>query len=331
MTCPTCGGDAVQGADRCPVCDANVAPRVEGALAADPRLVTPPARPKTRVEPLRDIPGLRKREKTWRDEVQERVRSRRQKRAEAGLPLFEEPEAPPAGAIRPESPPAAIEPPAPPPSARAPVEERIPAPAREPDLASTRLSEAELADLPLRTPAEQPPAESPRRAAPSLDDDVPLGEPGLDPDVQLVPPVAEPGPLERPARAADRARAATVDSLLFGGLASLVVYFTGRAARVDLAALASSWPELLAYLCLLALFYAGYFTGTTGQTPGKLVTGLRVVDASGRPPGYLRSIGRAFVGLLGTALLGLGLLPMAFDPAARTFHDRLFQTRVVHS
>ncbi len=62
MTCPTCGGELVPGAERCPACDAAVAPRVEGALAADPRLATPPARPKTRVEPLRDIPGLRKRE-----------------------------------------------------------------------------------------------------------------------------------------------------------------------------------------------------------------------------------------------------------------------------
>ena len=92
MTCPTCGGELVPGGDRCPVCDAGAVPRVEGALAADPRLVTPPARPKPRVEPLRDIPGLRKREKTWRDEVQERVRSRRQKRADAGLPLFDPPE-----------------------------------------------------------------------------------------------------------------------------------------------------------------------------------------------------------------------------------------------
>ena len=62
MTCPSCGGELVAGADRCPVCDAAVAPRVEGALATDPRLVTPPARGKRprRADP-RD-PGLRRRE-----------------------------------------------------------------------------------------------------------------------------------------------------------------------------------------------------------------------------------------------------------------------------
>jgi len=96
MTCPTCGGELVPGGNRCPVCDTGVAPRVEGALATDPRLLTPPARGKTRVDSPRDIPGLRKREKTWRDEVQERVRSRRQKRVDAGLPLFDQPEAEPA-------------------------------------------------------------------------------------------------------------------------------------------------------------------------------------------------------------------------------------------
>jgi uncharacterized RDD family membrane protein YckC len=310
MTCPTCGAELVPGADRCPACDAAVAPRVEGALAADPRLVTPPARGKARVEPRRDIPGMRKREKTWRDEVQERVRSRRQRRAEAGLPLFEQPDPAPVPAAR-------LEPPA-------------AEPGREPDLVSTRLSEAELADLPLRAPAAERPAMPEPRRAPPLDDEVLAGEPDVEPGGEFAPPLAEPAPLERPARAGERLKAAAVDGLLFGTLAAVVVYFTGRAARVELVALVASWPALASYLGLLALFYAAYFTGTTGQTPGKLVAGLRVVDASGRPPGYLRATARALVGLLGTGLVGLGLLPMVFDPAARTLHDRLFHTRVVH-
>ncbi|HYN03709.1 MAG TPA: RDD family protein [Vicinamibacteria bacterium] len=356
MTCPTCGGELVPGGSRCPVCDASVAPRVEGALATDPRLLTPPARGKSRVDPPRDIPGLRKREKTWRDEVQERVRSRRQKRVDAGLPLFDQPEAGPTPAAPPAPPetpalsappvPLAEVPAAPRPSPR-PValppqgESRAEGFAIEPDLASTRLSEAELADLPLRAPAAgdmegldrevSDAVRAARRPVPSLDEDSFLGEADLDGEVELSAPVAEPTPVERPARAAERAQAAAVDALLFGALSALVVYFTGRAARADLGALVSSWPGLAAYLGLLALFYAGYFTGTTGQTPGKLLTGLRVVGATGRPPGYLRAMARAFVGLLGTALVGLGLLPMAFDPAGRTLHDRLFRTRVVRN
>ena len=335
MTCPTCGGELMPGGDRCPVCDAGAAPRVEGALATDPRLLTPPARAKTRVEPPRDIPGLRKREKTWRDEVQERVRSRRQKRADAGLPLFDQPEAgatpaaPPAPAVPP------TERPSPRPHDTPPFEGRASGSAGEPDLVSNRLGEAELADLPLRAPAVGErvidAARAPGRLVPSLDEDSFLDETDLEAEVELPPPVAEPSPVERPARAAERARAAAVDALLFGALSALVLYFTGRAARADLGALVSSWPGLTAYLGLLALFYSGYFTGTTGQTPGKLITGLRVVGATGRPPGYPRAMARALVGLLGTGLVGLGLLPMAFDPAGRALHDRLFRTRVVRN
>ena len=346
MTCPTCGGELVPGGSRCPVCDASVAPRVEGALATDPRLLTPPARGKARVDSPRDLPGLRKREKTWRDEVQERVRSRRQRRADAGLPLFDTPAAEPVPAAprAPSSPPAELpvaELPSARPPAAPPAASRAYGSAGEDELVSTRVSEAELADLPLRAPAARDLEDLDREVtdacrpspppAPSLDADSLLGEADLESEVELPPPVEEPTPVERPARAAERAQAALVDALLFAALSALVVYFTGRAARADLGALASSWPGLAAYLGLLALFYAGYFTGTTGQTPGKLMTGLRVVGASGRPPGYPRAMARAFVGLLGTGLAGLGLLPMAFDPAARALHDRLFRTRVVRN
>jgi uncharacterized RDD family membrane protein YckC len=214
---------------------------------------------------------------------------------------------------------------------------------REPDLVSTRLSEAEFADLPLRAPESEPQAlesldHEVARAAPalrgpvpSLDDDILLGEDDAEAALELAPPAAHPIPVERPARPAERARAAALDGLLFVALAAVVVYFTGRAARVDVGSLVASWPGLAAYLGLLALFYAGYFTGTTGQTPGKLVTGLRVVGPTGRPPGYARAMARAIVGLAGIGLAGLGLVPMAFDPAARAVHDRLFRTRVVRN
>ena len=44
---------------------------------------------------------------------------------------------------------------------------------------------------------------------------------------------------------------------------------------------------------------------------------------TGRPPGYLRALVRALSGASAVALAGLGLLPMAFDPAApRDPHDR---------
>jgi len=53
------------------------------------------------------------------------------------------------------------------------------------------------------------------------------------------------------------------------------------------------------------------------------------VGASGRPPGYPRALARAILGVIGTTVAGVGLLTMAFDPAVRALHDRLFRTRVV--
>jgi uncharacterized RDD family membrane protein YckC len=316
--------------------------------------VTPP--PREPVEPLRDIPGLPKKERTWRDEVQERVRKRRKKRAQSSLPLFEQPgvaeapEEPRAGAapVRPRPAPEAA-----PPSRRDALAESTntapyPPPEGEPPVVSggefeaTPLSEEELADLPLRAAEPSPPlaGADERRGlspvsvalppdAPALDEQTNPSDVDDEEGLSLTPPPREPAPLERPARVGERAQAAAVDAGILVVLGALVVYFAGRAARVDVPSLVVSWPWLTSYLAFLGLFYAGYFTGTTGQTPGKMVAGLRVVDSRGRPPGYLRASLRALAGAAGTLLAGLGLIPMALDPARRALHDRLLRTRVI--
>jgi len=110
---------------------------------------------------------------------------------------------------------------------------------------------------------------------------------------------------------------------------AIVIYFAGRAAHVELAGLRPAWPYLAGYLAFLGLTYAGYFTGTTGQTLGKIAVGLRVVDAGGRPPGYLRAFVRAALGSVGVLAAGAGLIPMLVDPARRALHDRVLRTRVV--
>jgi uncharacterized RDD family membrane protein YckC len=309
--------------------------------------VTPP--PRDRVEPLRDIPGLPKKERTWRDEVQERVRRRRKRRAESSLPLFEQP-----GMVEEQGNTAAEEtaPPPQPPAEEAPTE-RVPQPDEGPvgvpapadrDFEAAPLSEEELADLPLHSDEPAPPLEigkGPDPVVPPVRVELPTDQPafGEEPmtlgdedaqeDLSLTPPAPEPSPLERPARVGERAQAAVLDAGILCVLGGLVLYFTGRTARVEVLSLAASWPWLVSYLAFLGLFYASYFTGTSGQTPGKMVTGLRVVDGRGRPPGYLRAAGRAAVAAVGTMLAGVGLIPMALDPARRAFHDRLLHTRVV--
>jgi uncharacterized RDD family membrane protein YckC len=336
-----------------------VAPPVHGALAPDSR--TLPARGKG--EAPRDIPGLRRRdrERSWQDEVRDRVRKRRRKRSgDPELPLFEGPaaeeSAPAAEAEVPEPAPAAAlaseAPPERPPAVALAVEPLPrPAPARRdraPAAFESRVLERvdpldSLADLPLRPSLGGPSPLEPAAAAremepearepdgprePPADDgwatDAPL-EPRLEPPPRLV----DERPVERPAQALERAQAAAVDVTLLGALSAVVVYFASRFAHVPIEGLRPSWPFLAAYLGFLALVYAVYFTGTTGQTLGKLVYGLRVVDTGGRPPGYLRAAGRAALGTLGVVVAGLGLLPVLFDPARRAFHDRVLHTRVI--
>ena len=283
------------------------------------------------MEPLREIPGLRRQSRTWKDEVRERVRQRKQQRLGGDLPLFPEEDAVVALAE----------------GERAGKEAAAPQPAPQPvlsdlgdeppGLARTRrydLGEsAEAApdgDLPLR-PREMPPLQprGPAAGASLLDDD--LDESAYDRWTTLddTPPAAGKAPPERPAYAIERAQAAAVDLALLLGLWSLVVYFASRAAHVTVAGLLPSWPYLVGYLAALGLIYAGYFTGTTGQTLGKIALGLRVVDAAGQPPGYLRALARALLGSAGVLFAAAGLAPMAFDPARRALHDRILETRVI--
>ena len=327
MSCPACGGHVAGGQERCPACGAHVAPLTEGALAPDPA-----ARP--RPEPLREIPGLKKRERTWKDEVRERVRDRKRKRGDGDLPLFRDGDDEEGGDEPMGEDPVVSEPPA-------------PAPPRAPlafmDTRPVDIEEEEDADLPLR-PAELPMREPETASTPAVDLRLaPAGEPAAARTRTPEPPMVEPSeewtlgaepadaarPVERPAYSGERARAAALDLALLTVLWAIVVYFAGRAAHVELTGLRPAWPYLAGYLAFLGLTYAGYFTGTTGQTLGKIAVGLRVVDAGGRPPGYLRAFVRAALGSVGVLAAGAGLIPMLVDPARRALHDRVLRTRVV--
>lgn len=339
MSCPACSEALAAGAPRCAGCGAILAAPVEGALAPDLA--------RSRPEPLRELPG-RRREKSWKDEVSARVKERRRTRTERGeLPLFREqpepePRRPVAPVVQPPSRPRFVEPEerrTPPPEPVEALDLRGPEPAPdEPDF-----------DLPLRTEPQSSPGEewsAARNEAPPPPPPVrvELGEapeaPAVEPSpedegwpsllVSGAPVPADSRPPERPAQAGERMQAAFLDITLLLALGAFVVYFASRAARVpDLLGLLPAWPYLAGFLGVLALAYASYFTGTTGQTPGKMVLGLRVVDTAGRPPGRGLALGRALLGTLGIALAFAGVVPVLVDPARRAFHDRLLRTRVV--
>jgi uncharacterized RDD family membrane protein YckC len=376
MTCPTCQAPLPAGQSRCPACAAAAIP-VEGALAPDLS-----RRPHAGVEPIREVPGKRRRERTWKDEVRERVDKRRQEVRSPGsgdtsaLPLFPDPSAsqpPQAAPPVVASPQGRRGPRRSQPAASAPavshdgpsVLDAPPAAAPAPSLAlgdtppplDLELRPSAPPD-PLSLLGDPPPlglTASPGAAphtwpdeasltAPSSDD-LPLREPPPRPRptpvlrleqppeddwaLELPRATADPRPLERPAAPLERLQAALIDVGVLAGLATVVVYFAARVAQVPLPGLRPAWPALAAYVVFLALAYAGYFTGTTGQTIGKILLGLRVVDRGGQAPGYGLAALRATLGATGTLLAGLGLVTVFFDPARRALHDRLLRTRVV--
>jgi len=286
--------------------------------------------------PLREIPGLRKRERTWKDEVRERVAARQRRRASS-----RDPESDAADPVAPAPAPEPRRAPRVHPFEPAVLEPRrvelgpAPAPVREPEPPEPP-PVAELGDLPLQSdePIEEVDAEElePPPAFSSPRDTRPLLEEPDDDDgweLDLEPPSRPRESVERPAALGDRALAAAIDASLLGSLYAVVVYFASRAAQSSPTALAAAWPWLAGYMLLLGLVYAGCFTGLTGQTPGKMWAGIRVVDGSGRAPGVWHAVLRAAAAVVGIAAGGAGLIPVFLDPARRATHDRLLGTRVV--
>jgi uncharacterized RDD family membrane protein YckC len=133
---------------------------------------------------------------------------------------------------------------------------------------------------------------------------------------------------------ATRGVALTVDAAL-----AAIIFLTGSAVVGLVGSLvwhphwqASVVAGLLAVAGLLVniLYFAGFWS-TAGQTPGMRLMHLRVVDASGSPPGLGRSLVR-LVGLtLAILLLFTGFLPALVDDRRRALQDFLASTLVLYT
>ena len=78
------------------------------------------------------------------------------------------------------------------------------------------------------------------------------------------------------------------------------------------------------------LGYAVILTAWRGQTVGKMVLGIQVVDRQGNVPGIGAVLLREIVGkLLSAIFLGLGYLWVAWDKEKRGWHDHIAGTYVV--
>ncbi|GAA1864427.1 RDD family protein [Myceligenerans crystallogenes] len=130
--------------------------------------------------------------------------------------------------------------------------------------------------------------------------------------------------------------ARVVAALLDNGIVAGVAWLAGTDAAVRLyfGMAASSarvneveWPAIAWPLGVLAVILV--VQGVTGWTPGKLVTGIRVVDGgSGRPAGAIRVLGRQLWHFL-DAICFLGYLRPLVHERRRTIADSITGTVVV--
>ena len=77
--------------------------------------------------------------------------------------------------------------------------------------------------------------------------------------------------------------------------------------------------------------YAGYLEGSpSGQTVGKKVMGIRVVDfATGGPIGFSRGVLRYLGKIVSSLVCLLGYFWMLWDKGKQTWHDKIATTVVV--
>ena len=134
-----------------------------------------------------------------------------------------------------------------------------------------------------------------------------------------------------------RLGAAVIDLALIAGIDAAVVYLTLRLTGQDWQAFALPIVPLVAFFVLLNGGYFVMFTAATGQTIGKMATGIRVVGAAiSETAGDRVTFGSAVLRTAGyvASLLpvGLGFVPAFLGRGEhRALHDRLADTRVVRA
>lgn len=119
----------------------------------------------------------------------------------------------------------------------------------------------------------------------------------------------------------------SVALLLVGlGLGGIIAHFGDASPQL------MTMMVLLAGFVLLALgnLFQVFFIGYCGQTPGKMVTRIKVVRCDGSEVGFGAAIFREVIGKLISALLfGCGYLMVLFDEQHQGLHDKIADTFVV--
>ena len=190
-------------------------------------------------------------------------------------------------------------------------------------------------------PVESPPlyseAATEAAATPLYCDPPPVTPPVPPSGAPSVPPppqggYAEVAPVAEPAGFWLRVVAATLDSVLCNlvviGMGFVIGLVLGlNEVRID------AGTELALSLMggIVSLFYYVFFTGYSGQTPGKIALRIKVVhNGNDEDVGYGTAFLREVIGkFLSMLILGIGYLMVAFRSDKRGLHDLIAGTRVI--
>ncbi len=126
------------------------------------------------------------------------------------------------------------------------------------------------------------------------------------------------------AGAGARFLASLIDGLLLGVVSVLIVIPFALQGK-------NSNSSLIQGLSLLInLGYFVYFQGRTGQTLGKKVMGIKVVDVNGNKPSYFTFFLRELIGkAISSLIFGIGYLMILWDKQKQGLHDKIATTYVV--
>jgi len=141
----------------------------------------------------------------------------------------------------------------------------------------------------------------------------------------------------RPAGFWIRFVAASVDGLVFVAMMFLVLkiyvpegIFGGeRSVEDKVETLTSALGSVGVLFNLIPLLYSVGFVGWRGQTPGKMLLGLKIIRVDGEEVGYIRAFIRWIGMLISSLTLSIGYLIAAFTTHKRALHDYIAGTRVI--
>ncbi len=115
-------------------------------------------------------------------------------------------------------------------------------------------------------------------------------------------------------------------SLLFLG----TVMSPLAASRPNPPALTGAILTLTFVSMLIACLYEVIMIRHFGATLGKMAVGVKVIRTDGSGVGWGTSIGRYFMKIVSSLILGIGYIMAGFDDEKRALHDRVCDTRVIY-